>query len=560
MHRNVLIWLTTLTVTLFASFPLAAQQNLDIRADSSGAKWLDTEEGIEVLEEGKGWLKLRFWDDPAAAIGKGEKFAAPAYRDRYLVGVEGIDTVPLSEREKTDIRLDLEVESGGGSTGIGFSDAADVARGASPMDWVLIDIQASQQLDAGLPVTNGFTAMKRTFEKTFDFNEGGEHELWNYSNSAFSGNLTANVPITGTVHVKVNYKIRLSGIKIREVLLEGNVAVDGNVDLTGELEASRQFSTTHRLFEIPLYKYKLLGITLVEIALDSHVGFDASARIRGELGVSTDVDLNGTFRYHCQNGSCTSTSNFTDNLDTDVSLGVELEAEAEGWARARVWGKFISSRILRAEIGARGWIGADLWGYYGNTCGDGDGDGTNEWVRALAVGARAGYEVPAGIRGIFGRWDRVLTSREYSLGWWDLLGTGGSTALSPMIHGPASVTAGQAVSYNVKMRPCYPYEDAVTFTTTPTMSGPTTVTPGTATAVNHTFSGTGTQQVTVLATQDAEGRNLQVPFARDIAVAPAPTGPTIVSHPANRSVSPGTTATFSVGVVGTAPFTYQWKR
>jgi glucose/arabinose dehydrogenase len=37
-------------------------------------------------------------------------------------------------------------------------------------------------------------------------------------------------------------------------------------------------------------------------------------------------------------------------------------------------------------------------------------------------------------------------------------------------------------------------------------------------------------------------------------------GPGITTHPANRTVSPGQSATFSVVASGTAPFTYQWQR
>ena len=37
-------------------------------------------------------------------------------------------------------------------------------------------------------------------------------------------------------------------------------------------------------------------------------------------------------------------------------------------------------------------------------------------------------------------------------------------------------------------------------------------------------------------------------------------GPGITTHPADRTVSPGQSATFSVVASGTAPFTYQWQR
>ena len=36
--------------------------------------------------------------------------------------------------------------------------------------------------------------------------------------------------------------------------------------------------------------------------------------------------------------------------------------------------------------------------------------------------------------------------------------------------------------------------------------------------------------------------------------------PAIITHPANRTVSPGQAATFTVVASGTPPFTYQWQR
>lgn len=42
--------------------------------------------------------------------------------------------------------------------------------------------------------------------------------------------------------------------------------------------------------------------------------------------------------------------------------------------------------------------------------------------------------------------------------------------------------------------------------------------------------------------------------------APQPTAPTIVTQPAAAQVGAGNTATFAVGVAGTGPFTYQWRK
>jgi hypothetical protein len=45
-----------------------------------------------------------------------------------------------------------------------------------------------------------------------------------------------------------------------------------------------------------------------------------------------------------------------------------------------------------------------------------------------------------------------------------------------------------------------------------------------------------------------------------LTVNPAPVAPTITSEPANRTITAGQTATFSVGASGTAPLSYQWQK
>jgi hypothetical protein len=65
---------------------------------------------------------------------------------------------------------------------------------------------------------------------------------------------------------------------------------------------------------------------------------------------------------------------------------------------------------------------------------------------------------------------------------------------------------------------------------------------------------------------DVETNRMEVKFLRETGVVEdrftiikAPAAPAIVSDPANQTVEVGATASFSVGAVGTAPFSYQWR-
>lgn len=118
---------------------------------------------------------------------------------------------------------------------------------------------------------------------------------------------------------------------------------------------------------------------------------------------------------------------------------------------------------------------------------------------------------------------------EYPIGWQDLLGTGGSTALQPMLSGPATAPQGTPTPYTVKMRPCYPYTQTVNYSLAPgTWTGPTSVSPtGTAT-VQGTLATAGNNTLVATAVSDSFGRNLQMPYSRVVNVTAAtPTAPAL---------------------------------
>ena len=76
------------------------------------------------------------------------------------------------------------------------------------------------------------------------------------------------------------------------------------------------------------------------------------------------------------------------------------------------------SSFAYAQAGAQAYARANIWGYYGNTCGDADGDGSNETVQALLAELHAGYQFAYG-------WDTFATDehlaytggRDWLLAW-----------------------------------------------------------------------------------------------------------------------------------------------
>ena len=128
------------------------------------------------------------------------------------------------------------------------------------------------------------------------------------------------------------------------------------------------------------------------------------------------------------------------------------------WVEGAVKAKLLDDDIAYAQVGVRAKLNGELWGYVGNTCGDGDHDGVNEFVSGATLDLGVGIDVvaKAGILGSnLGPWDWNVWNQH--LAFW---GTG--SALDPIFYGRGC--GGQnAATMKVAMRPCWPYNDTVTY-------------------------------------------------------------------------------------------------
>jgi hypothetical protein len=274
----------------------------------------------------------------------------------------------------------------------------------------------------------------------------------------------------------------------------------------------------------------------IDFFFELDVGVEIAAEITASVELETEVEAAGSFDYTCNSGGCTGTNTFdSDDFGLgDLNAEVEARIEATAWAQPGLGAALYGSDWLAGGgVGLRGLLQAELWGYYGNGCGDADGDGSNEWVKALTAEASWGYDTLY-FWTIFGDdHDSHDEGPRYTLGWWDLLdvlGLGKSTVLQPMLLGPAEVIADSgAHEYTVRMRPCYPYSDAVTFGITGPWTGTTTIPEPRSTdparnssVMARGFNNVGTYTTTVTAIEDDAGRDLDVPYTRDIVAIAGP--------------------------------------
>jgi hypothetical protein len=178
------------------------------------------------------------------------------------------------------------------------------------------------------------------------------------------------------------------------------------------------------------------------------------------------------------------------------------------WVQAAVRAYLYTEWVAYAQVGIRPYLRGDLWGYYGNGCGDADGNGVTETVDALTFDLDWQVYLTASASA-FGSSPTNWTlwgSPRYHIRFWDLIG---SDALRPMINGPATVGVNYSQGYGGKMRPCWPYSDNVSYrfnwgdATSTNFSGAA----HSWNTYNHTWNTTGAKALSLVAMSDSHGRS-----------------------------------------------------
>ena len=416
----------------------------------------------------------------------------------------------------------------------------------------------------------------------------------------FTGDLDLQADLSGDAAAVFKYRVKRFGlfgfcvpywIKFDSFRIHGTAALDGDVSLDGSLsnnqnpwEWSREITKLHLgtndFWAGPIYIK--LGYKLpIRVGVKAGVTVDATVDFENQ-GVAT-----GSFDYTCRNfSSCTGHSNFNaQNLTSTQSVtgAVQGRADVQAFVDVGVRAYLYSESVAYAQVGVRPKALLDVWGYWGNNCGDVDCDESAEALAALTASIDWQIAINAKARAL-GRtwnWDDLWQSNQYHLAFIDFLG---SAALDPMLHGPGTVRTNDLVTYQARMRPCWPYDDAMTYEVVWEDGSVNTFTkaPDEYQDLNHYFPNAGSQPVTVTALHDAHGRTLNRSTTRDIQVTvfgntedpdcsaggtdtsgggSGSTGPTAqMSCTAQIFGNPGWQMNCSgSGQNGLAPYTYQWR-
>ena len=481
---------------------------------------ISLERNPRVVDQGRGWKLLEVREEGAPPGAPGELM--------WMVNRMGVNQLPVSQFIRNELLDDFESPPGPNTDlsreviFVGKTMAEAVEAGTLPPGYEIYEDAA------------GGCFGWNTKHKTDDYQYSGWSEERNFElPGALNGNFSVEIPVEVAGAYDFTYKIKKFAcvpykFKFVSAEVNGSAELSGTNNINAEATITGHWEDEWKLFEPELAEFTVwLGPipVFIDVTLPVHAGFELDATLTGQVEVGNDFGASGSFSYICTSDGCTGSNTFYDNFDIDdVTASIELDIYAKGSARIMAHVSIYSDSFAYVEAGLNGFVTADVWGYLGNSCGDGDGDGQNETVRALVADLNWGWDIVYGIGGFFTT-DRlwyVPQDRDH-LGWWDLLGQGGSTALSPMLLGPGVVEVDTAPDYTVKMRPCYPYTDGINIKMTPgEWTGPTYLdSPQTSSiTVSKVFPQEGFRTIKARAQTDALGRRIKTILSRTIEVTP----------------------------------------
>lgn len=334
------------------------------------------------------------------------------------------------------------------------------------------------------------------------------------------GNLDANGEIKIRVkRTKVFWVCVPYGVRFQHVRAVGNVTLASTITLTGSISYANP-----NPIEFQIAKPSLGGVFFMAGPLPVYIGFnlpitfgiEIQASVAGQVQYRGGQSITGSFDYLCTSSNCTGYNNIQSTLNTyDNPWGGSVSGRIKPslYADVGVRGFLYNEAVAYAQVGVRGYLHGDLWGYYGNTCGDADQNGHFETVSALTFGLDWQVAITARADTFFtSPWKKTLwKSKQWYIGFWDLQ-SGGSSALTPMMDGPASVGAGSTATYKLSMRPCWPYGDKVDYTmawgdgTSNPYSGAAKPPSWQPVVATHAWATTGTKTMQLTAWRDEHGR------------------------------------------------------
>lgn len=471
---------------------------------------------VSTVQVGDGWRRIR-------VVGKAIDSATEAVVavDRELVVIQDkskVDSAPVASFVKTEIKA----EAASKTTPLSKTSALAPETLPEGDEVDIIDPIAADQIDTAMK--SGTTALAwgcsnedKTYSKTISTTKTYNHTK-NTESGSFSGSMafTATLSASGTGKVTIRvYKSPYSLCAPYKVKFK-NANFAGKADVTAKANVNAAFDKQWK-YDKKVAQPSLGTLAFAVGPIPVKINFSAPIHVGVEADAKATLKLDGsatgkaTLNVTCTTGGCSGskTATFGWTAGATPTVAAEAKINVTPYAYAGVHANLYTDWIANAEIGVKAKLKGELWGYAGNTCGDGDFNGSNEFVSALALDARVGIDLvaKAGLVGSsYGPWSWPLLDKHVAF--YDL-GPSTASAMAPMLQTKANPLGSTTVEAKGRMRPCWPWTDKMKFRVNYNDGSlPTEFweSPATMFTQTHAYPSYGPKVVSVTAVVDTQGR------------------------------------------------------
>lgn len=481
--------------------------------------------GVTTLATGAGWQRVRI-TGTATDLETG----IVSSTDEELVLISdpsAIDAAPLGATTKQLLKADLAASMPTASDALARAVDSDIVLAVSRTQAARVDSAGTTGTSGGASGASTCSNYDRTFDATPSKTGGFSATL--ESAGTFTGTATLSGSVGASALASLTVRVKRAdtflgcipyAAAFRRVALGGAVDAQARIRMKGTYQ--REWHDRKLSAKIPLGSVgAMIGPIPISMSFSMPIETGIDAYAQGSVDIDEQYTAHAGFEISCTRQGCDGSKDASfdaRNMLPPSSTGTNVKIDVTPWLSGSLRASLYSDAIAYGQVGLHAKTPTSFWFYSGDTCGDADGDGVNEYVRAGWVETALGIDMPARVSVLgktvwSGSYDLLQPEIFFS---GDLL-FGASTALDPIwrevrVGGLDTVLDGPPPPPNTRrfvggMRPCWPFGHAVKYQLTwgDGQTSEHTLGPGTF-AVSHTFPTSGRYTTKLRAESDTANR------------------------------------------------------
>ena len=484
--------------------------------------------GVLQTSTGDGWRVMHVNGNlPDAKTG-----ALTAVDDDIIIleSKEAIDLAPLGPKTRAQLKATSTLRAAKTLTAapvlakslVGSADLAPLAAEEESL-FTVVHKKSMDQMENPTPPPPGVTffsfcddydgeySKSLSVDKSYAYHKGDE-------TGSFTGTFDVSARMQASATATIKYRAKTSiAAACHAVWIDFKKAqVHGTADLTasGKLDAQfhKEWHYSKTIAEPTVFnQWFTIGVVPVHLMVKVPVEAGLDADAKATLHANAKVIGHGAFDVSCTSGGCSGSKTASIAIDSSEPPTFEATARVKvtPWAQASLKAVLFDETIGGyGQVGVRASLPTDLYAYAGNLCGDGDGNGQNETVTGLTLDMAVKVDIVAkagAFGGTVGPWQWNVANKHLMF-----KSFGEGSILDPVLTYEKVPNQLLHTRMHGRMRPCWPYTDAITYRITWSDGAISDFTgsPTTLFTQDHDFSTYGVKPIKLEALHDAAGRDL----------------------------------------------------